>query len=112
MASKLVMIEERDARAIDMVIHDDDFNDINTFTKALGRIFGFRDISTGSIVSEWMKNFTPGTQFSLEFFPALSMMLTHAYMGGYLNNQNLIEKICGKPMIEFSKAILRILDSV
>lgn len=112
MAFKLVDIDDRDAAAIDLMIDDGDFDNINTFTKALSRIFNFKDISTGMIVGEWMKNFTPGTQFSLEFFPSLSMMLTHAYMGGYLNNQNLIEKICGKPMIEFSKAILRIIDSV
>ena len=35
-------------------------------------------------------------------------MITDAYCGAYINNQKTIEKICGKNLITYSKAILSI----
>lgn len=111
-AIKITDIDDKDARSIDILLKDGDFDTLETFIAMLGRVFNLKDISVNAVLSKWMEAYQPGTQFAMEFFPAFSMMLTHAYIGGFLNNQNLIEKITGRPMVSFCKTILRIGDSV
>ena len=40
------------------------------------------------------------------------MMMTNTYIGGYIDQQNSIEKIAGPSLVEFSKTILQIGASV
>ena len=68
-------------------------------------------VSLDIIVERWMMQFGPGTVFGLEYFPAFSAMITDAYVGGYLNNQKTIEKICGKDMVQYSKDVITTLGS-
>ena len=111
-AKKLSNIDDRDATAVDMQLQPEDFTNIDTFVKCLGRLFNFKDFRVAVAISTWMQAFGTGTQFGMEFFPSFAAMLTNAYIGGYLNNQNLIEKVCGTTMITFSKAVLKIGDEV
>lgn len=69
-------------------------------------------VSLDIIVERWMMQFGPGTVFGLEYFPAFSAMITDAYVGGYLNNQKTIEKICGKDMVQYSKDVINMLGSI
>lgn len=69
-------------------------------------------VSLDIIVERWMMQFGPGTVFGLEYFPAFSAMITDAYVGGYLNNQKTIEKICGKDMVQYSKDVIAMLGSI
>lgn len=112
MAAKISNISDRDSRTVDISLESGDFTDINTFAQCLTRIFQFKELSAAAIIAKWMESFQPGTQFALEFFPSFSAMLTNAYVGGYLNNQNLIEKVTDRPLVEYCKNILKIGDSV
>ena len=69
-------------------------------------------VSLDIIVERWMMQFGPGTVFGLEYFPAFSAMITDAYVGGYLNNQKTIEKICGKDMVQYSKDVITMLGTI
>ena len=69
-------------------------------------------VSLDIIVERWMMQFGPGTVFGLEYFTAFSAMITDAYVGGYLNNQKTIEKICGKDMVQYSKDVITMLGSI
>lgn len=111
-AMRVSNIDDRDARVVDVMIEDHDFDNINTFVDALGRIIQFKDIKVGNIVSYWMNAFGPGTVFGLEYFPAFSAMMTNTYVGAYLDQQMTIEKIAGQAMVKFSKTILQIGASV
>lgn len=105
-------IDPNDAKMMNVMIKEEDFTNIDTFVKALGRIMQFKDIKTSNIVSYWMNAFGPGTVFALEYFPAFSAMMTNTYVGAYLDQQMTIEKIAGQSMIKFSKTILQIGASV
>lgn len=105
-------INPKDARVVDMMIEEHDFDNIDTFVKAIGRIIQLKDIKTGNIVSYWMNAFGPGTVFALEYLPAFSAMMTNTYVGAYLDQQMTIEKIAGDSMVKFSKTILQIGASV
>ena len=105
-------INPKDARVVDMMIEEHDFDNIDTFVNAIGRIIQLKDIKTGNIVSYWMNAFGPGTVFALEYLPAFSAMMTNTYVGAYLDQQMTIEKIAGDSMVKFSKTILQIGASV
>ena len=111
-AIRISDIESSEARAVDIMIEEHDFDNIDTFVNALGRIIQLKDIKVGNIVSYWMNAFGPGTVFALEYFPAFSAMMTNTYVGAYLDQQMSIEKIAGQSMVKFSKTILQIGASV
>lgn len=111
-AIRVANIDSSDARVVDIMIQDHDFDNIYTFVNALGRIIQLKDIKTGNIVSYWMNAFGSGTVFALEYFPAFSAMMTNTYVGAYLDQQMSIEKVAGQSMIKFTKTILQIGASV
>ena len=111
-ALKISGIDDKDARVVDMQFDEHDFDDLFTFINALSRMFKLKDFKVDSFVSVWLKSFGTGTVFGMEYFPAFSQMLTNTYIGGYLDNQVTIEKICGNAMVQYCKNILAIGDSV
>lgn len=108
-AIKSSNITDMDARSVDILLQENDFDNIDTFIKAIIRMFSI-NITTTAVIAIWMQAFQTGTQFALEFFPAFSAMMTHTYVNSFLVNQNLIEKICGTDMIIFSKQIFKIAE--
>jgi hypothetical protein len=111
-AIRISNIDPKDARVVDIMIQENDFSNIDTFVKAIGRIVQLKDIKTSNIVSYWMSAFGPGTVFALEYLPAFSAMMTNTYVGAYLDQQVTIEKVAGTSMVNFSKTILQIGASV
>ena len=111
-AMRISKIDAKDANIVDILLNDSCFLDIELFTENLARMFKFKDLSVSLILEKWMSTFGTGTIFALEFFPAFSMMMTNTYIGGYIDQQNSIEKIAGPSLVEFSKTILQIGASV
>ena len=111
-AMRISKIDAKDANIVDILLNDSCFLDIELFTENLARMFKFKDLSVSLILEKWMSAFGTGTIFALEFFPAFSMMMTNTYIGGYIDQQNSIEKIAGTSLVEFSKTILQIGASV
>ena len=85
---------------------EDAFKELRNFVQMLNDIFRIDELTTNIVVEKWMYMYGVSTVFGLEFFPAFSAMLTDAYCGAYINNQKTIEKICGKAMVTYSKAIV------
>lgn len=107
-AMRIADIESRDAQIVDIDIAEEDFKNLDTFVKALGRIFNLKDLKTSNVVALWMQAFGTGTVFALEYFPAFSMMMTNTYVGGYIDNQITIEKVAGNAMVSFTKTVMQI----
>lgn len=108
-AKKYSTIDDMIANSVDAQIKYEDFENIDTFCKALVRVNNI-NITTSAVVYMWLQRFQPGTQFAVEFFPIFASMITHSYIGGFLVNQNLIEKICGKDMVILAKQLLKICE--
>lgn len=108
LSKKIAKMTDREIDLINMHIKPETFYNINNFTNKLGDILKLDDVTTSSIVSTWMRLYTPGTLFALEYFPAFSAMLTNAYIGCYLNNQSTIEKITNKGLPRYAKTIIKI----
>ena len=75
-------------------------------------MFNLKDIKIDAILSTWLKSFGTGTIFALEYFPAFAMVMTNTYIGGYIDNQITIEKVCSKSLPKFCKTILEIAEEV
>ena len=99
------------AKYVNMEIKPEDFANIDTFVKMLGRIFRFGGINISIISHAWVNQYGPGTPFALEFFPAFAAMITNAYNGGYIEGgaETRILSIGGSLSLPaFSKTILKI----
>ena len=111
-AIKITRVDPKDASYVNALMEDGDFNNISTFTKAVARLFTFKDLDSGIIVGMWMKCFGSGTTFGLELFNAFCTMMTNTYCGGYIDQQMTIEKVAGQRITVFVKALIQICNSL
>ena len=66
-------------------------------------------LTTDSFVQRWMYAYGPSTFLGLECFVPFSQILTDCYTGGFLNQQNTIEKVAGsKVILNFTNELFRI----
>ena len=65
-------------------------------------------LTTDAFVQRWMYAYGPSTFLSLDCFVPFSQLLTDAYVGAYLNQQNTIEKVVGKNIVTFSNELLKV----
>ena len=101
-------LAERDAVLLSQQLPDDAFKNIETFVDAISVVLKAEGLRIDNFVEKWLFLYHSGTQFGLELYPAFSAIITNAYVGAYLNNQKLIEKICGSDMVAYSTTLLRI----
>ena len=102
--SKIISkISDNDISKIDIIIGDlpNAFKQLDQFIEALSRVLNSPGLKLDVVVEKWIMLLGSGTQFSLEYFPALSKMITDTYFGSYLNNQKTIEKICGNEIVNY-----------
>lgn len=111
-ARKISKITDRDAQIVNTMLPSDTFKDINCFIKAISIVIKAESLKLDNFVERWIFLYHSGTQFGLELYPAFSSMITNAYSGAYLNNQKLIEKLCGRDMVDYTTALLRIGDEL
>lgn len=86
------------------------FKNISEFIKAVSDYLRLPKLTIDVFLEKWIFVFGTGTQFSLELFPSFSSMLTNVYAGGFLNNQNTIEKIIGRDLTNFCKAVFNVCE--
>ena len=107
-AKKVSGLGDRDIQMISMQLSDNCFDNINTFINDIAKVIKADGLKLDNFIEKWMFLYHSGTQFATELYPAFSTMITNAYGGAYLNNQKLIEKICGKSMVEYTATLLRL----
>lgn len=94
-------ISEREQELINMYFKMDSLNSLDKFVESLKEILHIKDLDVANVVRIWVKLYSPGTIFGLEYMPAFAEMLTDSYSGCYLNNQATIEKVCGSNLAIF-----------
>lgn len=97
----------------DLVKGMEPYDDIKYFILAMTNVMHFnpKAINIDIVVEQWMKLYGPGTVFGLEYFPAISAMITDAYVGGFLNSQKSIESICKINMVSYTKQLLHFIEN-
>lgn len=109
-AAKVAGIPNKSIYINDVFIPDGaaHFTDINVFITHLSTMFKFKNFTTDIFVNKWLWLYGTGTQFATELYPAFSSMITNTYSGVYLNNQKTIEKVCGKQLVTYTTALLKV----
>lgn len=105
-AKNISGLSDREEEIIEMQITQNTFANIKTFVESCGDILKLNNMTLDIIVDKWMKLYGVGTVLALELFTCFAGMISAVYIGCYINQQKAIEKICGRSMIEFTKAIL------
>lgn len=107
-AKSISKITAKDIELLDIRMPDGAYKDINNFISAVGKILNADGLKLDNFIEKWLHLFGAGTQFAVEYFPALSTMITNTYNGSYMNNQKTIEKICGRSIVDFTTALFSI----
>lgn len=107
-ARKISGLSEREAEIVEMIIDKDTYSNIKFFVDGLEKVLKVGNLTVDMVVEKWMYLYGTSTVFALELFPSFAQMLTDAYVGAYINNQKTIEKVAGREMVDFTKAILGI----
>lgn len=125
-AKKIAEISDREASMLNILMDKavrtkgitkeeaNPFENIKKFVEALREVMHFKKeiITIDIILEKWMSLYGVGTVLALEYFPALSAMMTDAYIGGYLNNQRTIETVCKVDMVDYAKECLSLIDTI
>lgn len=120
-SKKLSKLEQKDCDYLDIIIDqfyikNDQNVSIDKFVLEFARIFMNQDelhkgkdkLTPEVFIHKWMYLFGPGTVFGLELFPAFSNILTDCYVGGYINQQNTIEKVVNKAISPYTTTLVLI----
>lgn len=109
-ALKISGLSKREAEILSIHLEDikDPYKDINNFIKAISIVFKANKLTLELFIDKWMWLYGYGTQFATELYPAFATVLINAYVGAYLNNQKTIEKVVGKPMVDFVSELFKI----
>jgi hypothetical protein len=106
MAAKICNLSDREMELIMVQCDTEDFKDIRAFTSKLSDLLKIPALKVDNVIDKWMYLFGTNTVFAIEYYPALSAMLTDAYCGAYINNQKTIEKVVGNTLVSYSKNII------
>lgn len=108
LCKQISKITDHEEQMLNIFINDKSFIDIKMFIETTIAALKLNGLTMDVFIEKWVYLFGTGTQFAFEHYPSFAAMLTDAYVGCYLNNQKTIEKVVGRDMVDFSKAILSI----
>lgn len=106
MAGKIANISEREQDMIMTQCDEADFTTIKSFIAKLSELLKIPTLKVDNVIDKWMYLYGSNTVFALEYYPALSAMLTDAYCGAYINNQKTIEKVVGNTLVSYTKNVI------
>jgi hypothetical protein len=105
-AASICNLSDREMETIAVQCEESDFDNIKAFTSKLADMIKVPSLKVDNIIDKWMYLYGTNTVFALEYYPALSAMLTDAYCGAYINNQKTIEKVVGNTLVQYTKDVI------
>ena len=111
-AKKISGISETEIAMLELVVKENPYINIKSFVSTIATVLKTDKLTLDVFIDKWMYHFGVGTQFATELLPAFIAMIEYAYIGAYLNNQKTIEKVIGRPMVEFVNELNRLGNEV
>lgn len=72
---------------------------INNFIAAVGTVLNAPTLKLDNFIEKWVYVYKAGTQYSLEYFPALASMISNTFHQAGIVNQITIDKVVGSKLI-------------
>lgn len=107
-ALKISGLTQRESELIDIQAPYSSYENIETFVNAIAKVIRVDTLKIDNYIDKWIFLYGSGTQFATELYFEFSNLLTHAYVGAYINNQKQIEKFVGRDMVDFTNTLFRI----
>lgn len=107
-AKKISRLSDKDIELVDILCVSDTYKSLKPFIESVSKVIKSEGLKLDNFIGKWTWIYGSGTQFAVELFPAFSTMLSNTYSGAYLNNQKMIEKIAGAPMVDYTTGLLRL----
>lgn len=109
-ALKISGLSENEATMINIILENvpEPYKNIDTFIRAISQVLRVNTLTIDVFIDKWMWLYGPGSQFATELYPAFATMIIYAYVGAYLNNQKTIEKVVGRPMVDFVGELFKV----
>lgn len=105
-AGRITNLSEREQEMIMAQCDEKDFESIKSFVEKLADLIKVPALKVDNVIDKWMYLYGSNTVFAIEYYPALSAMLTDAYCGAYINNQKTIEKVVGNTLVSYTKNVI------
>ena len=105
-AGRITNLSEREQEMIMVQCDEKDFESIKSFVEKLADLIKVPALKVDNVIDKWMYLYGSNTVFAIEYYPALSAMLTDAYCGAYINNQKTIEKVVGNTLVSYTKNVI------
>lgn len=105
-ANKICNLSDREQTMIISQCDPKDFDNIKSFVSKVADVIKVPSLKVDNIIDKWMYLYGSNTVFAIEYYPALSAMLTDAYCGAYINNQKTIEKVVGNTLVSYTKNVI------
>ena len=105
-AGRITNLSEREQEMIMAQCDEKDFESIKSFVEKLADLIKVPALKVDNMIDKWMYLYGSNTVFAIEYYPALSAMLTDAYCGAYINNQKTIEKVVGNTLVSYTKNVI------
>lgn len=108
-ALKISGLSDREANLLQVKCPVSCYENINTFIEALARVLNVEgELKLDNFLEKWSFLYKGGTHFGTELYPSFANMLIYSYVGGYIVNQKTIEKVLGRSMVDFCKALFKL----
>lgn len=105
-AARITNLSEREQDMIMSQCDKNDFLDIKAFVTKVADVVKAPSLKVDNVIDKWMYLYGTNTVFAVEYYPALSAMITDAYCGAYINNQKTIEKVVGNTLVGYTKEVI------
>ena len=124
MACKIAEVSSREAEMINILVEKastvpgvsnkdtNPYDDLRRFINIVRDVLKLnrKSFTIDIVVDRWLQHYGVSTILALEYFPAFSAMMTDCYNGAFINHQRAIETVCKVDMINYSKAVLNMID--
>lgn len=108
-ALKISGLSDREANLLQVKCPVSSYDNINTFIEALAKVLNVEgELKLDNFLEKWSFLYKGGTHFGTELYPSFANMLIYSYVGGYIVNQKTIEKVLGRSMVDFCKALFKL----
>lgn len=108
-SAKIAGIGSNDIRAYELYYDvEKDFMNIESFINLITETFKLKGLDVEVFIGKWMYQFGTGTEYGVELFTSFSTILTNTYCGSYVIHQKQVERCCGKSMVNYATALLRV----
>ena len=107
-ALKVSKLSQKEADLIRAQVTEEEFLHVDIFVNAVAKVLKEPSLKIDNFIDKWLFLYGTGTQFAIELYPAFANLLINAYVGAYLVRQQQIEKIAGKPMIDYCTSLFTI----